>query len=281
MTIERVDFEFVRALLRRESAIELDATQGYLVDSRLSSLARELGLPSLEVLLEQLRGGSRALVRRVVERMTTNETSFFRDTHYFDAVRTVVLPQLIAARQRDRKLAFWSAAAASGQEAYSLAMMLQDRRPPLDGWHVRVLATDLCESMLQRCRDGRYRPHEVGRGLGAPQLLRYFDREGTDWQLKKRVRDTVEFRVMNLAEAWPPIAAMDVIFLRNVLIYFSIETKKKILANVRRVLRPDGWLVLGSTESTLGIDDRFERQEVGKAVVYRPRAERPTRGATP
>ncbi|MBK6940100.1 MAG: protein-glutamate O-methyltransferase CheR [Planctomycetes bacterium] len=272
MTLTAGDFEYVRALVRKDSAIELDSTQGYLVDSRLSGLARELGMPSLTALFEKLRApGSADLMRRVVERMTTNETSFFRDPHYYDALRTIVLPNLVAARQRERKLSIWSAAASSGQEIYSIAMTVDEVRPPLDGWYVRLLATDLCESMLARCRDGKYRQLEVARGLGAPQLVKFFERDGADWQLKKRLRDMVEFKVMNLAEPWPPVASMDLIFLRNVLIYFSVETKKKILANVRQVLRPDGWLVLGSTESTFGIDDRFERHEIAKAIFYRPK----------
>lgn len=272
MTLTSSDFEYVRALVRKDSAIELDSTQGYLVDSRLSGLARELGLPSLTALFEKLRApGAADLMRRVVERMTTNETSFFRDPHYYDALRTIVLPNLVAARQRERKLSIWSAAASSGQEIYSIAMTVDEVRPPLDGWYVRLLATDLCESMLARCREGKYRQLEVARGLSAPQLLKFFDRDGADWQLKKRLRDMVEFKVMNLAEPWPPVASMDLIFLRNVLIYFSVETKKRILANVRQVLRPDGWLVLGSTESTFGIDDRFERHEIAKAIFYRPK----------
>lgn len=219
MTLTGSDFEFVRSLVRRDSAIELDATQGYLVDSRLSSLARELGLPSLQTLFEKLRApGAADLLRRVVERMTTNETSFFRDPHYYDALRSTVLPGLIAARQRERKLSIWSAAASSGQEIYSIAMTVEEMRSSIEGWYVRLLATDLCESMLSRCREGKYRQFEVSRGLSAPQLLKFFDRDGCDWQLKKRVRDLVEFKVMNLAEPWPAVASMDLIFLRNVLI---------------------------------------------------------------
>jgi chemotaxis protein methyltransferase CheR len=272
-TVSALDFDLVRAVVRSGSGIVLEDGKGYLVQARLDALSRRLGFDSTAGLLAELRrtGPRDPLRGRVVEAMTTNETSFFRDVHPFDALRTTVLPDLIARRARERTLRIWCAAASTGQEPYSLALLLREHfADKLAGWEVRLLATDLSAEVLDRARGGRYAQIEVNRGLPVTLLVKYFTRDGSEWVLADEVRRAVEYRALNLVEPWPPMPTPDLVMMRNVLIYFDPPTKRAILAGVRRVMRPDGYLFLGGSETTMNIDPQFSRQEVGRAVCYRP-----------
>jgi chemotaxis protein methyltransferase CheR len=220
--------------------------------------------------------------------MTTNETSFFRDIHPFDALRSQIIPDLIKARAGERSLSIWCAAASSGQEPYSVMMLLRQHFPQLADWDLRFLCTDLSKEMIDRCRAGRYSQLEVNRGLPAPMLVKWFRRDGADWVIDPALRQPMDFRTMNLIEPWPAMRPVDLVMIRNVLIYFDVATKQDILGKIRKVLRPDGFLVLGAAETTLNIDDAYERVAIGRSSTYRPRgvagrpaAARSTRPATP
>jgi len=263
-------FEYIAQLVQRRSAIVLEPEKNYLIEARLSPVARANGFESVEELAASLAQSSfNSLHRRVVEAMTTNETSFFRDLYPFEALRRSVVPELLVTRAPERRIDIWCAACSSGQEPYSVAMLLKEHFPTLAGWKVSIIATDLSTAMLGRARAGRYSQLEVNRGLPAPLLVKYFTKVETDWVIRDDIRHAVEYREMNLAESWPLLPAMDVVFLRNALIYFDVATKKDILQRMRRTLRPNGMLFLGGAETTLGLSDDFERMAVDKASAYR------------
>ncbi len=263
------DFAFVSRLVRDRSAIVLDAGKEYLVETRLAPLARQHRFDSVGELIAKLRApGSSDLRARVIEAMVTTETSFFRDVAPFESLRTSVLPELIQARADTRALRVWSAACSTGQEPYSVVILLREHFPELARWHVDVLATDLSADALARARAGRYTQAEVNRGLPAAALVRHFRQHGPDWQLNDAIRRAVTFRELNLVRTWPALPKMDIVFLRNVMIYFDVETKRAILSHVARVLRPGGWLVLGAAETTLNLDDSFQRVGALKGGFY-------------
>jgi chemotaxis protein methyltransferase CheR len=271
MTMAATSFAYVRDLVHRRSAIYLEAGKEYLVESRLQPIVQASGEGSLDRLVSRLRCSPEgSLHAQVVEAMTTNETSWFRDRHPYDAFESVILPDLLSRRAQERRLTVWSAATASGQEAYSIAMVLHERLAADPSWDVRVLATDLSERMVRRARGARYSQLEINRGLPAARLVRHFTRAGTEWQVNQPLRRLVEVRQLNLAAPFPPMPPIDVTFLRNVLIYFQVDTRRQILHRVRRVLRPGGYLVLGAAETTLDVD-AFERVPHDKATVYRLR----------
>ena len=273
MPISAKDFDFIRELVRQRSAIVLDAGKEALVESRLSLLARREGVDSMEELLRRLHAeGDGRLRVLVIEAMTTNETLFFRDIHPFEMLKNTVLPDLFKKRSVERSLNIWSAGCSSGQEPYSFAILLKEHFPQYLTWNIRILACDLSAEMIARSKEGRFSQFEVNRGLPAQVLVKYFHQKGIDWQVREDVRRMVEFTQMNLAEVWPPrMPSMDLIFMRNVLIYFDVETKRKILAAARRLLRPDGYLFLGTAETTLNLDDNFDRVQNEKAWCYRPK----------
>jgi chemotaxis protein methyltransferase CheR len=271
VNIAPADFAYVRDLVHRRSAIFLEAGKEYLVESRLGPIVQASGEGSLDRLVSRLRSSPEgSLHKQVVEAMTTNETSWFRDHHPFDALESVVLPELLWRRAKARRLTFWSAAAASGQEAYSIAMVLQERLAADPTWNLRVLATDLSEEMVRRTRAGRYSQLEVNRGLPAARLVRHFTRVGTEWQVNEALRRMVDAKQLNLAAPFPPLPPVDVLFLRNILIYFKVDDRRQIFGRVRRVLQPDGYVVLGA--ETLLDDDTFERVPLDKTNIYRLRA---------
>jgi chemotaxis protein methyltransferase CheR len=275
MSLTSTDFGYIADLVRRESAIVLEPGKEYLVESRLLPVARDAGTDSITGLVRQLRGTTDPELRdQVVEAMTTNETSFFRDVHPFTALADTVLPELLEARRTHRSLDIWCAAASSGQEPYSIAMLLDEALGGEAGWSARILASDLSPRMLERTRLGVYTQLEVNRGLPVQRLLRHFGREGHQWRAKENLRSMIRTQAINLDGPWPAMPQMDVVLLRNVLIYFDVPTKKRILARVRDVLRPDGYLFLGGAETTLGLDDSYERVQVGRAPAYRLRAGR-------
>ncbi len=263
------DFDFVCRLVRDRSAIVLEPGKEYLVEGRLAPVARQLGLGTVAGLVGRLRvAPDNGLAGRVVEAMATTETSFFRDHHPFETLRTAVLPDLIRRRSDERRLDVWCAACSTGQEPYSLALLLREHFPDLVGWRVNILATDLSGEALRRAREGKYTQLEVNRGLPATLLAKYFRQHGATWELSEDVRRTVEFRELNLARSWPVLPRMDMVFLRNVMIYFDVETKKAILGRVARLLRPGGYLLLGGAETTLNLDDSFRRVEHLKGGFY-------------
>jgi chemotaxis protein methyltransferase CheR len=271
VSIAPADFTYVRDLVHRRSAIFLEAGKEYLVESRLLPIVQASGEQSLGRLVSRLRSSPEgSLHKQVVEAMTTNETSWFRDNHPFHTLESVILPELLCRRANTRRLTIWSAAAASGQEAYSIAMVLQERLAADPTWNLRVLATDLSEEMVRRTRAGRYSQLEVNRGLPAARLVRHFTRVGTDWQVNEALRRMVDARQLNLAAPFPPLPPVDVLFLRNVLIYFRVDDRRQIFGQVRRVLQPDGYLVLGGAETLP--DGAFERVPLNKTNIYRLRA---------
>jgi chemotaxis protein methyltransferase CheR len=263
------EFGVIRRLLREQSAIVLEADKHYLVESRLAPVVRKLNLASIGELVARLgRPDGNRLHRQIVEAMVTTETSFFRDHHPFEGLRTVALPDLIARRRAERRLNIWCAASSSGQEPYSVALLVREHFPELTGWTLSFLASDLSEEVLGRAREGRYNQIEVNRGLPASLLVKYFEQQGTDWRLQASVRRMVEFQVINLAQSWPALPRMDLVLLRNVMIYFDVETKKAILGKLARVLRPDGYLVLGGAETTINLHESYRRIEPLKAGLY-------------
>jgi chemotaxis protein methyltransferase CheR len=265
-----LEFDVVRKLVLERSAIVLEPGKQYLVESRLAPIIRELQLSSLTELIAKLQvRPANGLQQRVVEAMVTTETSFFRDHHPFDALRKDVLPDLISRRRAERRLQVWCAATSTGQEPFSVAMLIRDAFPDLSAWDIRILATDLSTENLARAREGCYSQIEVNRGLPASLLLKHFDQRGARWHLKPALRQMVEFRELNLAKPWPALPRMDLVLMRNVMIYFDIEMKRAILRQLAPVLRPDGYLLLGGSETTFNIDGSYKRVESLKAVFYR------------
>lgn len=261
---------YLRELVYRRSAIVLEADKHYLIDSRLTPLARDVGLGTIDALVAKLRQNEGAtLTKRVIEAMTTNETFFFRDFHPFEALKLQLLPEIVKARGAQRELRVWCAAASTGQEPYSIAMTIRDSFPELASWRIQILATDLNAAVLDRAREGKYRQLEVNRGLPAQMLLKYFERVGADWQLKNAIREMITFQELNLLDPWLGVGPQDLIFMRNILIYFDVETKRRILGRVRQILRPDCFLVLGGAETTSNLDDGYEPVRVGNGVYYR------------
>ncbi len=268
--LTRLDFEYVRSLVRKESAIVLDDSKTYLVVSRLLPVARHHGFETVGALISNLQAtGQGVLHTLTVEAIATTETSFFRDLHPFVALRDEILPELIQKRsQSSRTLSIWSAGCSSGQEPHSIAMILRDRFSNLAGWTLQLNASDLSSQMVERASLGNYSQLEVNRGLPAPYLVRFFDQIEDRWVLKEDLRKMFRYFQQNLTREWSSLPAIDVLLLRNVLIYFDVATRRKLLRQVRRLLRPDGYLLLGSAETTLNLDELFDRVRVGRAVFY-------------
>ena len=278
MTLSAADFAFVSAMVRREAAIVLAPGKEYLVEARLIPVARQVGAASVaDFLANMQRKPNPADQRRIIDALTTNETSWFRDREPFSALTDVVLPELVKNRATNRKVRLWSAASSSGQEAYSLAMTLQENLP--SGWQYEIMGSDISTEMVKRAEAAEYSQVEVNRGLPASQLVQYFERAGAHWRITQALRRNVSFKLMNLTAPLPAMPPFDVIFLRNVLIYFDVATKKAVLRNVARLLRPDGWLFLGAAETTIGIDDNYERVAAGRTSAYRVRSAVPAGAA--
>lgn len=273
MSLAAEDFRFISELVHRHSAIVLEPGKEYLVESRLGPVARLEGGSTVADLVHRLQARPEpALTARVVEAMTTNETSWFRDQHPFELFAGHILTSLRSTRAASGSLDVWCAAASTGQEPYSLAMLLQDWLVAHPGWRARILATDLNEEVLAVARRGRYSQLEVNRGLPVQRLVRHFVRSGTAWEIEDGLRRMIDFRQLNLAVPFPSaVGRFDVVFCRNVLIYFDTATKRAILERVKRVLRPEGFLVLGGAETTLNIDDDFEPVQLDRATCYRLR----------
>ena len=282
MPIDAVDFNYVRNLVRDQAAIVLDDHKAYLVEARLAPLVRQQGCASIAELPQGLRDRPfNQLHRQVVEAMTTNETSFYRDRMPFDALKSHIIPALMEKRAGTRAINIWCCACSSGQEPYSIAMLLREHFPSLITWDVRILGTDLSIEILEKAKTGRYskmalralkRAGTVNRGLPITLLIKYFENVGLEWRIRELIRQRVKFQPMNLIERWPPMPTMDIVFLRNVLIYFDVETKRKILRQIRQILRPDGYLFLGTAETTMNLDEAYERVVIENAACYQLRS---------
>lgn len=270
MAITDSDFDFVRTLVCDQAGIVLESGKQYLVESRLTPLVRKQGFASIEALIAKLRVNDAALRRSVIEAMTTNETTFFRDVEPFEALKKHIVPQLMEARATTRRLNFWYGASSTGQEPYSVTMLLAEHFPQLATWQVTHTATDLNLDVLERARQGKFSQIEMNRGLPVAYLVKYFEKQGIEWQLKPVIREKVKFEQLNLIRPWPPtMGPFDVVMLRNVMIYFDVEAKKQILGKIRRLLRPDGYLFLGAAETTMGLDEGFARVQFDRAGCYR------------
>jgi chemotaxis protein methyltransferase CheR len=248
-----VDYGYLRQLVFGLSQNVLDPSRDYLFETRLTKLLRNQGMTQLEELVQHLKlRKNPVLERSIAEAMTINETSFFRDARPFELLRTELLPKIIESRRAARTLRFWSAACSAGQEGYSLGMMLQEHFPLLAGWNLRIEGTDICAEVVERARSGTYHRIEINRGLPARFVVRYFDHQGEDWVVKPEVKKMCNFRQANLCGPLLPFNRIedrfDVIFLRNVMLYFSQATRKTLLAGIHRILAPDGILFLGSSE---------------------------------
>lgn len=261
------NYRFLQQHVYSHAGIVLEEDKHYLFESRLSPIVRKLGLASINDLCALIRTSRATDVSlQVVEAMTTNETYFFRDPAHYDAIRTVLLPRLKQDRMDTKKLRFWSAAASTGQEAYSLAMALIDGG--LSDWNIQILGTDFSSRVLEQARQGKYHQIEVNRGLPTPMLVRHFSRAGLDWQLNENVRRMAHFEQIDLRKSLRAMGPFDLVFCRNVLIYFDVDTKKKILKEIHGTLFRNGWLMLGGAETVFGIEDWFERQVIGSATVH-------------
>jgi chemotaxis protein methyltransferase CheR len=252
VTVSQLEFDFIAKLVRDEAAIVLQDGKEYLVDRRLAPIARAAGMQSVAELVRHLRADGRSPLRgQVVDALTINETLFLRDIHPFETLVSDLLPRLIAARETERRIRVWSAATSSGQEAFSVAMLVREHFPRLSTWDVDILGTDISPTMIARARRGVFRESELRRGLSEALRSRYFEREGDGWRPTAEVRRLVRFEQLNLIERWPPMEPMDVVLLRNVLIYFDQPTRRAILDRVVRLLRADGVLLLGGVETTM------------------------------
>ena len=272
MSIKDADFQYIRQLVRARTSVALAEDKAYLVESRLTSLARNVGLNSVSKLVKTLRVQPfNGLHLQVIESMMTTETWFFRDAYPFEALQNQVIPELIDKRQGQRNLNIWCAACSSGQEPYSIAMLLREHFPQLTSWKISLIASDISTKMLDKARQGNYNQHEINRGLTPHLREKYFQFLGKDWQLATEISHMVEFREFNLTNSWLPMPLMDIIFLRNVLIYFEVEMKQTILAKVQQLLRPDGYLFLGGGETTINLDRAFKPVQFNKAICYQLR----------
>lgn len=268
--IQPENYRFLQQHVYRQAGIVVEHDKHYLFESRLGPIVRQLGLDSIDSLCALLRATREPDIgRRVVEAMTTNETYFFRDPAQYDAIRRVLLPRLRQERRDTRKLGFWSAAASTGQEAYSLAMLLLEEG--LADWNIQILGTDFSSQVLERARAGKYQQIEVNRGLPAALLVKHFRRAGVDWQLSDTVRRMVRFETIDLRHSMRALGPFDLVFCRNVLIYFDAETKKNILREIHGVLFRGGWLLLGGAETAFGVEEWFHREMVEGATVYAAR----------
>ena len=270
--LDAQSFSYISSLVRRKSAIILEGEKAYLVESRLTPVVREMGLLNISELVAELqKPGSQTLNQRVVEAMTTNETSFFRDIHPFNALKDKILPGLIQRRSKEKAITIWSNACSSGQEPYTIAMILAEHFPMLKNWKVRLISSDLSNRILDKARLGCFNQTEVNRGLPMNFLLKYFTKDGNKWTVDQGIRNMIEFRELNLVDPFPALLPkMDIVFLRNVLIYFSPESKTEILNKVHAVMHKDSYLFLGGSETTMNLKVNFEREQIGSAVCYRP-----------
>lgn len=271
MACSEVDYEYLRQLVLTQSANLIDPSRNALFEMRLAPIAQVAGANNLEGLVNLLKvERPTELHRAVAEAMTINETSFFRDGRPFDALRTNVLPKLIEQNQRERRLRIWSAASSTGQEAYSLAMLLVEHFPELATWDVKIIGSDISRNVVEYARKARYRRLEVNRGLRARLLVKYFQRDGDEWEVCPQVRSLCEFQVINLCASLPRLPVFDVVLLRNVLLYFPQSDRSCLFSDVYKRLHPRGYLLLGSAEQAEDSTNLFEAEFDADCYFYRP-----------
>ena len=263
------DYEYLRKLLKERSGLDLSADKQYLVESRLLPLARKSSLPGITELVSKMQRGADALTKEVVEAMTTNETFFFRDKIPFDHLRETIIPALAKARAARRSLRIWCAASSTGQEPYSIAMCLKEAAHLLSGWRTEIVATDLSQAVLEKSKAGIFSQFEVQRGLPIGLLVKYFTQNGELWQINAELRGMVQHRQLNLLQDFSHLGVFDIVFCRNVLIYFDQNTKVSIFERISRMLEPDGVLALGAAESVVGITNTFKPYPDHRGL-YRP-----------
>jgi len=262
------DFEFICQILRERSGLVLTNDKAYLLESRLLPVARKWKLATFDDLVRIIRSKmDEAVIRDVVEAMTTNESFFFRDTKPFDQFKALVLPALLKSRAASRTIRIWSAACSSGQEPYSLAMILSESAAQLNGWKIEIVGTDLSTEILNRAKEGMYSQFEVQRGLPITMLVKNFAQIGDRWQINAKIRGMVQYKEFNLLQDPMPLGRFDVVFCRNVLIYFDQPTKTRVLNSVAKLMPEDGFLFLGGAETVLGITDKFQMVP-GQRGVY-------------
>jgi len=272
MKVAEPQFAFLCGLLKRRTGVCIDESKQYLVVARLLPIVRQRKIPSLETLLDRVRQGvDPTLERDVLCAMMTHETSFFRDKAPFEALRKVVA-EIAERRAAEKQLVIWSAACSTGQEPYSIAItLLEHFRDLAATWRVRIVASDFSEPILERARAGVYSDLETARGLPPPLLKKYFRPLQGKWSVAQDCRRLVEFRSLNLNGTWPMLPTCDVVFLRNVMLYFDVPTRAALVRRVRRVLHPDGALFLGGAETMIGIDDGYDRITAAGCSYYRPK----------
>jgi chemotaxis protein methyltransferase CheR len=265
------DYEYLRKFLKDQSGLDLSADKQYLIESRLLPLARKSGLPGISELVQKMRSGSSHFINQVVEAMTTNETFFFRDKLPFDHFRESIMPEMLRARANRKSIRIWCAAGSTGQEPYSLAMCLKEMGAVLNGFRVEILATDLSQEVIEKSKAGIYSQFEVQRGLPIQMLVKYFKQTGELWQINSDIRGMVQHKQLNLLHDFTCLGKFDIIFCRNVLIYFDQETKVNIFNRLAKVIEPDGFLVLGAAETVVGLTDVFKPFPERRGL-YRPNA---------
>lgn len=272
--MNQADFDVFSTILKKRSGLFLAIEKSYLLQSRLLPVARKWNLASVEELANAIRTkNEERLIVAICEAMTTNESSFFRDQKPFDLFRTVMLPQLMQARAARKHIRIWSAASSSGQEAYSLAIICAEEAAKLKGWRIEIVGTDYSTEMVKRAQAGTYTQFEVQRGLPAPVLIKYFTQLGSDqWQINAALRDTVRFQQANLLEDFTALGSFDIVFCRNVLIYFDRNDKIKVLHNIHSRMAPDGYLLLGGAETVVGLTEKFKAMEKHHSL-YLPKAQ--------
>jgi chemotaxis protein methyltransferase CheR len=254
-----MEYDYLRKLLKERSGLVLSSDKQYLVESRLLPIARKSGLTGLGELVQKIKTpGTEALIVEVVEAMTTNESFFFRDKIPFDHFSEANMPSLVAARAKQRRVRIWCAAASTGQEPYSLAMCLKEMAGQISGWRVEIIATDLSHEVLEKAKAGIYSQFEVQRGLPIQLLVKYFTQIGETWQIAPEIRSMVQYRPFNLLSDFGQLGIFDVVYCRNVLIYFDQQTKVDVLERIARIAEPDGFLVLGAAETVVGLTEAFK-----------------------
>jgi chemotaxis protein methyltransferase CheR len=267
-------FAALQSFLLKSSGLALERDKEYLVEARLKPVAQQAGLASLNELIARVET-DRVLAKKVTEAMTVNETFFFRDRLPFEGFRKAILPELLKARAKTRRLRIWSAACSTGQEPYSLAMILDEEARALMGWTIEIVATDIADSVLKRAREGVYSHFEVQRGVPTPHLVRYFSKRKDHWAVNPNIKARVDFRQQNLMGDFSHLGVFDVIFCRNVLIYFAADQKRDVLHRAARCLAPDGYLVMGAAESVIGYSSEFRPHPEHRAILTRHPAAHP------
>ncbi len=253
------DFDYLRTILKKESGLVLTDDKQYLIESRLLPVAKKLKFESIEKLVAELRRTNGNLLKNhIVEAMTINESFFFRDKTPFDNFEKVMLPSLFESKRAQKQIRIWSAAASTGQEAYSLSMILEEHAEKLKGWTVQIIGTDLCSNALEKAKAGLYSQFEVQRGMPVKYLMKHFSQVGSMWQISSEIRSTVQFRHFNLLNSFNTLGHFDIIFCRNVLIYFDRDMKKDILSRMEKQAHSNAFLILGASETLIGINENFK-----------------------